>query len=79
MKKRNVRYERCLIVHIDILGFRQKIANHISRCILMITEAVEPGRPRGQKSFSRCRAVAPPTFPRAPTPFCTDCTQTASL
>ena len=35
MKKRNVQYERCLIVYIDILGFRQKIetqsANHISR------------------------------------------------
>ena len=48
MKKRNVQYERCLIVYIDILGFRQKIetqsANHISRCIRMITEAVEPGR-----------------------------------
>ena len=48
MKKRNVQYERCLIVYIDILGFSQKIetqsANHISRCIRMITEAVEPGR-----------------------------------
>ncbi len=47
MKKRNVQYERCLIVYIDILGFRQKIetksANHISRCIRMIAEAVEPG------------------------------------
>ena len=48
MKKRNIQYERCLIVYIDILGFRQKIetqsANHISRCIRMIAEAVEPGR-----------------------------------
>lgn len=46
MKKRDVRYERCLIVYIDILGFRQKIetqsANHISRCIRIIAEAVEP-------------------------------------
>jgi hypothetical protein len=46
MKKRNVQYERCLIVYIDILGFKQKIetrsANHISRCIRVITEAVEP-------------------------------------
>lgn len=48
MKKRNVQYERCLIVYIDILGFKQKIdtesANHISRCIRIIAEAVEPHR-----------------------------------
>ena len=46
MKKRDVQYERCLIVYIDILGFKQKIdtrsANHISRCIRVIAEAVEP-------------------------------------
>lgn len=48
MKKRDVQYERCLIVYIDILGFKQKIdtksANHISRCIRIIAEAVEPHR-----------------------------------
>jgi hypothetical protein len=48
MKKRNVQYERCLIVYIDILGFKQKIdtesPNHISRCIRVIAEAVEPHR-----------------------------------
>ena len=48
MKKRDVQYERCLIVYIDILGFKQKIdtesANHISRCIRIIKEAVEPYR-----------------------------------
>ncbi len=48
MKWRNVQYERCLIVYIDILGFKQKIdtesANHISRCIRIIAEAVEPDR-----------------------------------
>src|SRR5580658_7398450 len=48
MKRRNVQYERCLIVYIDILGFKQKIdtepANHISRCIRIIAEAVEPDR-----------------------------------
>jgi len=48
MKKRHVQYERCLIVYIDILGFKQKIetqsANHISRCIRMIAEAVKPMR-----------------------------------
>jgi hypothetical protein len=48
MKRRDVQYERCLIVYIDILGFKQKIdtesANHISRCIRIIAEAVEPDR-----------------------------------
>jgi len=57
MKKRNVQYERCLIVYIDILGFKQKIdtqsANHISRCIRVIAEAVEPHRFKS-------------TFPRLP-------------
>jgi hypothetical protein len=46
VKTRHVQYERCLIVYIDILGFKQKIetrsANHISRCIRVIAEAVEP-------------------------------------
>ena len=31
----------------------------------MITEAVSPAVLGGQKSFSRCGAVAPPTFPRS--------------
>lgn len=48
MRKRNVQYERCLVVYVDILGFKQKIdtesANHISRCIRIIAEAVEPHR-----------------------------------
>jgi hypothetical protein len=48
MNKRNVQYERCLIVYIDILGFKEKIdtksANHISRCIRVIAEAIEPYR-----------------------------------
>lgn len=45
---KNVQYERCLIVYIDILGFKQKIdtqpANHILQCIRMIAEAVKPMR-----------------------------------
>jgi hypothetical protein len=47
-QKRNVQYDKSLLTHIDILGFRglieEKTANEISRTIRVVREAVEPDR-----------------------------------